>query len=112
MAYIASLLLPFMACVLVVSVTSALWWRSLTSPYAYASFTFLAMLGLHRLLQAAAEFVKFFTHGGYFLEYQQRPEDFARQVERHLTVEALLISLALVVLGWPLARWLRARLST
>ena len=111
MAYIASLVLPFMACVLVVVISSALWWRSLSSPYAYASFALLAMLALHRLLQAAAELFKFFTHGGYFLEYQQRPEDFAHQVERHLTVEALLISLALVLLGWPLSRLLRARFS-
>lgn len=112
MSFLLSLALPFAVCVLLVGVTSALWWGKLHKPWAYVTFAFLAVLGLHRVLQAGADFIDVIasTPGGYFLEYQSQP-DLVQLAERSLTIEALLVSTVLVVVGWPLLRWLRALLS-
>lgn len=112
MSFLLSLVLPFAVCVLLVGITSAFWWGKLHKPWAYVTFALLAMLGLHRVLQAGAEVVSLIASapGGYFLEYQPQP-DLAQLAERSLTLEALLVSAVLVVAGWPLLRWLRALLS-
>jgi len=109
-SFLLSLVLPVAVCVLLVGITSAFWWGKLHKPWAYVAFAFLAVLGLHRVLQAGVDLIGLFTRGGYFLEYQGQP-DLAQLAERSLTIEALLISTALVVAGWPLLRWLRALLS-
>ncbi|MCR6477267.1 hypothetical protein NU688_13990 [Variovorax sp. ZS18.2.2] len=115
MSFLLSLVLPFAVCVLLVGITSAFWWGKLQKPWAYVTFAFLAVLGLHRVLQAGADFIGLIasasTPGGYFLEYQQSQPDLVQMVERSLTTEALLVSTVLVVAGWPLLRWLRALLS-
>lgn len=99
MSFLISLLLPTVVCLLLVSITAAAWWSKLSTPWAYVTFAFLGVLGLHRLLQAGAEFVKLFTRGGYFLEYQKRP-DFVQAVEQSVTIEAILISSLLAIAGW------------
>ncbi|MDQ0042458.1 hypothetical protein [Variovorax boronicumulans] len=110
MSFLLSLVLPVAVCVLLVGITSAFWWGKLQKPWAYVAFAFLAVLGLHRIVQVGAEFLRLFRRGGYYLEYQNQP-DLAQLAERSLTIEALLVSTVLVVAGWPLLRWLRALLS-
>lgn len=110
MSFLLSLVLPAAVCVLLVGITAALWWGKLHKPWAYVTFAFLAVLGLHRLLQAGVEFTRLFTRGGYFIEYQN-PVDLVQSAERALTIEALLVSSVLAIAGWPLLRWLRALLS-
>jgi hypothetical protein len=109
-SFLLSLVLPVAVCVLLVGITSAFWWGKLQKPWAYVAFAFLAVLGLHRIVQVGAEFLRLFRRGGYYLEYQNQP-DLAQLAERSLTIEALLVSTVLVVAGWPLLRWLRALLS-
>lgn len=106
MSFLVSLLLPFVVCLALVSITATSWWSKLSAPWAYVAFAFLGILGLHRCLQAISEFVKLFISGGYFLEYQKRP-DFAELAARSFTVEALVISSVLAISGWFLLLWLK-----
>ncbi|SFP90334.1 hypothetical protein [Variovorax sp. 770b2] len=110
MSFLLSLVLPVAVCLLLVGITAALWWGKLHKPWAYVTFALLAVLGLHRVLQAGVEFIRLFTRGGYFIEYQNTV-DLVQMAERALTTEALLVSSVLAIAGWLLLRWLRALLS-
>ncbi|QHJ00397.1 hypothetical protein GT347_21895 [Xylophilus rhododendri] len=106
MPFLASLILPFIVCFLLVGGTAMLWWTRLSTPWAYVAFGFLGVLGLHRCLLAIAELVKLFSGGGYFLEYQKRA-DVAKLMEKSLTGEAFAVSVALAIIGWFLLIWLK-----
>ena len=86
---------------------SLLWWRTIANPATFGVVAFLATLGLHRVLQAVAEFLKLFTGGGYFLEARERP-DLVQLAKESLNTEVLVLCVVLVALGIPLLYWLRS----
>ncbi|PZP33261.1 MAG: hypothetical protein DI603_07730 [Roseateles depolymerans] len=106
MSFLLSLVLPVFIC-LALSGTSAVFWaKVLPSSVVFAVIAFLSMLGLHRLIQAVAEFGKLFFGGGYFLEARDKPS-VAQLVSENLSTESVLVCAALVALGMPLLFVLR-----
>ena len=106
MSFLISLALPFILCVVMAGTTSLLWWKALGSPVLFGVAAFLATLGLHRLLQAIVEFVKLFTHGGYFLEVRGRP-DVVQLAKESLNTETVIVCVLLIAIGLPLLYLLR-----
>lgn len=106
MSYLVSLLLPFIVCFGLSATTSILWWRTFRSPWLFAVIGFLALLGLHRIVQAAAALVTLRHPGGFFLEARENPGLFQRAMES-LTLESAITCLILVIFGLPLLLWLR-----
>jgi hypothetical protein len=106
MPFLLSMSLPFLACLGLIAVTSALWWRSIQSPWAFAIIGFLALLGVHRAVQAGTEVGKVFIGGGYFLEARTNAS-LAQLARENITLESLAISFAVVVAGLPLLFWLK-----
>ena len=96
-----SMLLPFLVCFLMSIFSSVIWWRTLSSPYAYGTLSFLICLGVHRLLQFFAELFKMFGLAGYFLEYKERGNA-TEEILKALSTEALVLSVLLVAFGTPL----------
>jgi uncharacterized membrane protein YjgN (DUF898 family) len=107
MSFLVALVLPLFLCAVMAGVTSALWWRTLGNPVVFGIAAFLLTLGLHRVLQAIAEFVKFFSGGGYFLEVREKP-DVVQLAKESLNTETIALCLLLVVVGVPLLIWLRS----
>ena len=107
MAFLLALVLPFVLCVVMSGTASLLWWKALASPVAFGVLALLATLGLHRVLQAIAEFAKLFTGGGYFLEARERP-DLVQLAKGSLNTELVVLCVLLVALGIPLLYWLRS----
>lgn len=110
MAFLFALILPFLTCVALVGTTALLWRAALPSVWSYVGLALLVVLGVHRVLQVAAEVIKLFTHGGYFLGYQKQP-NMVELAERSFTVEAVTISVLVAVISWPLLSWLRSLLA-
>jgi hypothetical protein len=107
MSFLVFLVLPFLLCLGMATVTSLLWRLELQNPGLYAVAGFLATLGLHRLLQAGAELTKLFIPGGYFLESRPKP-DIVQLAKETLNTETVVLSVLLVAIGVPLLRWLKA----
>jgi hypothetical protein len=110
MTFLFSLILPTIVCILVVGTTATLWWKVLTTPWTFVIFGFLTVLGLHRVIQALVEFIKIFTHGGYFLEYQARPNAI-ELLERSINIETVAITITLALTSLCFLYWLRSLLS-
>ena len=107
MPLLASMFLPFLACIGLAAVTAALWWRTLQSPWVYLVLSVLALLGLHRVIQAAAELVKLLGFGGgYFLEARQNPAKFVELAQEAINAEAIVVTLVVLAVGLPLVRML------
>jgi hypothetical protein len=107
MSLLLALVLPFVLCAVMAGTTSLLWWRTFASPATFGVVALLAMLGLHRILQAVAEFLKLFVGGGYFLEARERP-DVVQLAKESLNTEVVVLCVLLVTLGIPLLYWLRS----
>jgi hypothetical protein len=110
MIFLFSLLLPLLTCVLLSGATAILWRSVLPSAWSYLGLALLVLLGLHRILQVGAEIVKLFSTSGYFLEYQKKP-NVVEMAERSFTLEAVVISLLIVLFSWPILSWLRNLLA-
>lgn len=110
MSFLLSLLLPLLTTVVVVGTTATLWRSTLPSVWVYVGVSSLIVLGLHRVLQIGTEAIKLFNSGGYFLEHQKQP-NVVEAVARSLTIEALIVSLLLALLSWPVLGWLRTLLA-
>ena len=111
MAFIASMLLPVIVCVVLADITAALWWSSFSNPWLYLALSVLTLLGLHRVLQLLAEVVKLFPGtGGYFLEARRNPARFIELAQESLTLEAFIVSGLIVAAGVPVLMLLRAAL--
>ena len=95
---------------ILVGATAVLWRGVLPSVWSYVGLALLVVLGLHRVLQVGAEIVKLFRTGGYFLEYQ-KPPNMVEMAERSFTLEAVVVSLLIAALSWPLLSWLRTLLT-
>ena len=87
-------------------VSSAIWWRTLSSPYIYGGLSLLICLGLHRVLQSFAELIKMFGSAGYFLVYKERAPA-TEEILKTLNTETFVLSVLLVALGTPLLFLLR-----
>ena len=109
MSFLVSMLLPFAVCFVLIGSTSAVWWRSLHSPWLFFVVGLLALLGVHRILQVATEVAKLFRGGGHFLEARTTAAT-VQLVQDSLNREALATSVALLVLGFPLLHWLKRAL--
>jgi len=107
MSFLVSMALPFLLCAGMAAITSWLWWPTLSSPWLFAGVGFLGTLGLHRLLQAFAEFIKLFAPGGYLLEARERPTAL-HLAKESLNIETFILSAVLVCSGMLLLSWLRA----
>jgi len=109
MSFLISMLLPFLAALILIAGTSIAWWRSLPSPQLFVIVGFLALLGVHRMLQAGVEFLKFFRGGGYFLEARTNPNAIELALES-ITRESVAVSLLILLVGFPLLLWLKRAL--
>ena len=107
MSFFLALVLPFVLCAVMSGTASLLWWKTLANPATFGVLTLFATLGLHRVLQAVAEFVKLFTGGGYFLEAREGP-DVVQLAKESLNTEVVVLCVLLVTLGVPLLYWLRS----
>jgi hypothetical protein len=107
MTLILALVLPSVLSVIMSVTASLLWWKTFANPATFGVVAFLAMIGLHRALQAFSEFLKSFTSGGYFLEFREKP-DLIQLAKESLNLEALVTCVLLVALGIPLLYWLRS----
>jgi hypothetical protein len=107
MAFLISLTLPFLLCLVLAGVSSLMWRDMLTKPMAFGAIAFLATFGLHRLIQAATEVFGLFSNRGYFLEARGRP-DILKIAEGNMNTQTLVQCTLLVALGIPLLYWLRA----
>ena len=106
MSFLLSLFLPFLACIGLSTITSALWWSTLRSPWSFTLFGLLALLGLHRVVQVVAEFAKLFSGGGYFLEVRKNQDPVQLAMES-VTLESLAICVVVVTIGIPMLIWLK-----
>ena len=98
MAFVISLILPFLAVALLIGATSATWWSTLTRPWTFVVLGTFIGLGVHRLVQALVEVVKFILQsdaGGYFLEHRD-PSTAIELAKESLTKQAL-VEVALVL---------------
>ena len=112
MAFLTSMLLPFIVAALL-SAACSLWWRSeVSKPWLFWFLGFLLLLGLHRLLQAGLEVGKIFFGRGYFLEGGKVTPTMVELAAKELTVEAVALALILAVLGIPLLSIVRGALRT
>ncbi|NPC55695.1 hypothetical protein [Caenimonas soli] len=110
MQFLVAIALPFVACLMLVGVTSAMWWRTFQTPWQFAILGMLVLLGLHRLVQVVAEAIKLASPvQGYFLEARAKP-NFLEIARENLNIEALLVTAVVVVAGIPLLLWLRSAL--
>lgn len=98
--------LPFLVAFLISIITPWMWRRVLASPVKFGVFSFLMLLGLHRVIQALVELWKSLQLSGYFLEYEKSPAAI-ELIMRQLTIEALVVSLMLVITGIPILYALR-----
>lgn len=112
MSFIASMILPFAVSILVSGVTGILWWSSLSRPWLYLVLSLLTLLGLYRVLDAAAEVAKLLNaSGGYFLEVARKdPVRFVELAEESMTVQAFVVSGLAIAVGIPLLLALRTAL--
>ena len=112
MAFLASMILPFVVAGLLSAVCS-LWWRGeIAKPWLFWFLGSLLLLGLHRLLQAGLEVGKIFFGRGYFLEGGKVTPATIELLTRELTLEALALAVILAVLGIPLLAMVRGALRT
>ena len=111
MIYLAQLFLPFAACLGLSALTAGLWWSSLHSPWTYGLLSFLILLGLDRVIKAFVEFLNLFGAGrSYFLIRAKEPARFAQVLTDAMTIEALVITVIVLVAGYPILRALRSLL--
>ena len=108
MQFLVAITLPFLAALVLSIGCSILWWRSFQSPWQFFVLALLLLLGLHRIVQVAAELFKLLQSefAGYFLEYQ-KPPNLRDVIFEQITVEALVVAGLVVVAGIPLLVWLR-----
>lgn len=103
--------LPFLVAFLLSLIAPWMWRRVLVSPVRFGVFSFLILLGTHRVIQVLVELWKSLPlSGGYFLEYEKTPTAI-ELLERQLTVEALVISILLVAAGVPILYVLRRSMA-
>jgi hypothetical protein len=111
MAFLISMILPFVAVVLLTAGTSIAWWASLQRPWLFVLLGSLTVLGLHRVIQAAIEVIKFFPiGGGYFLEYRKNPAAM-EMVQESLNRQALTEVTLVLFFGYFVLSALRAELA-
>jgi hypothetical protein len=110
-SFLASLVLPFAACVALSVVTARLWWASLQSPWTYLLLAILSLLGLHRLVQALVEILNLLGAGrSYFLVARRDQPGFWKLVDEAMTVEAVVVTGIVLVAGYGLLLLLRSHL--
>ena len=103
MAFLASLVLPFLVATLMAGATAVLWRAELARPLLFCTICFLVVLGLERLIHALVELVKSLwpLGGGYFIVARPTP-DAIEMVERQITIENVAIALVAALLSYPL----------
>ena len=108
MQLLVAITLPFLTAIILSAVCAALWWQSLQSPWQFLVLALLSLLGLHRVVQVAAESFKLLRTelGGYFLE-ARKPPNLHELVLEQMTAEAFAIAGVVVIAGIPLLFWLR-----
>lgn len=101
MGFLASVFLPFLLAGLVALTAAVLWRQTLPKPFFFFVLSFVLVLGVHRVVQAAVEIGKFLwpAGGGYFLEYRANPGAF-EAVERELTREAFALAFVTAILSY------------
>jgi len=111
MPYALTVSLPYVVIVALVGTTCWVW-RGTVPVGSYAALSVLALLGLHRLIDVAADLVRT-KPGGYYLE----PQEPGKQIEavqvaiRSMTVSSLVLSTLLLLLGFGLLLWMRGLLG-
>lgn len=110
MSFLIASLLPFAVCLTLIAGTSALWWSGLRAPWLFIVVGFLALLGVHRVAQAAFDAVRAFSGGGQYLEFRPSAES-VKLAESLLMGQALATSAVVLVLGLPVLLWLKRTLA-
>ena len=103
MVFILSLVLPFVAALIVAAGCSFMWRDVLARPVLFFLLSVVVVLGIHQLGQAFLEVGRLFWPGsrGYFLEHQPTPS-VIKLFERGLTIEALLLAIVAAAASYPL----------
>lgn len=84
---------------------SVFWWRQLQKPWLFLAISTLAMLGLERFIVALWSYREI-AFGDAFLEHA--PPVTAEQIANpQLSLESILVSVAVLALGLPLLNQLR-----
>jgi hypothetical protein len=103
MVFILSLVLPFVAALVVAAACSFMWRDILARPTLFFLLSVVVVLGMHRLVQVFLEVGRLLWPGSrsYFLEHQPTPS-VIELFERGLTVEAFLLAIVAAAASYPL----------
>ncbi len=111
MPLLLSMALPLLACLTLVGTTSVLWWDTLQRPWVFAIVGFLAMLGVHRIVQVMFEVLELLPVGrGYFVVVRNEP-NLAQLARGSLNIKSMLVTALVIVVGFPLLAWVKGSLA-
>ena len=97
MLFVFHLLLSYALPVVVAISCTAVWWRTLPSPWLFLVLALLVLLGLQRVISGSWTLAKSgFGSGGFYLQRQ------SEMPEQTLLMESAAVAVLLVVLGVPL----------
>ena len=112
MSFLVSLLLPFAVSLLLALGASVSWWQTLRAPWLFDPVSFLGLLGLRRLVQAAVELYRMFFGRACFLEARGVTPSTVELVQESLTREAVAVAVVSAAIGVPLMFWLKRTLQS
>ena len=111
MGWLAQMVFPFVACIVLSVVTTWLWWSVLQAPWTYFFLALVSLLGLHRVVQAVVEVLNLLGAGrSYFLVARRDDPGFWKLVDEAMTVEAIVVTAIVLVAGYGLLLLLRSYL--
>ena len=89
---------------------SLLWWGTLRAPWLFLAFSTLAMLGLARLLTTTWASARLAFSPIVFLE-RQSPVSVEQAMKSWASIESVILSAVVLVVGFVLLFWLRRGLA-
>jgi hypothetical protein len=110
MAFLISVLLPFLVAATLSIACTVMWRIQLARPMVYCAVAFFLVLGVHYLVKAVVELAKYLwpIGEGYFLVARPTSAAEIEAIERQITIQGLAIAIAVVFLSYPLLALLKS----
>ena len=109
MTFLISAVLPFLVAATLSIACAVIWRVQLARPMVYCAVAFFLVLGVHHLFKAVVELAKYLwpIGEGYFLVVRPTSVEEIEAIERQMTLEGLVIAIAVAILSYPLLTLLR-----